>query len=325
VTFLDSFSPPRYKHPPWPAASASSIPAPSYHVIARGNRREAIYREDDDRRFFLSTLAQSCERTGWRVHAWVLNPILKPLKKMDHPVKKCHLTPMSPTIRPMKQFLILLVAFSILTAILGPQQIAIGQTSRTSSSPTPSESEIWKKLAALHIRISDAHADPNAKNKLVDDFVASEGPGIYRELLDRIKDGFYARNQLREVADVMERIKPSPVDDLIARITGETDESEKAMLVYCLGRFDGPSVTAALRKALDDSRPVVHPYRSIESAPWPVHCVSDEAYLALLPKMQKREGTVLPSPTPVIELPRNDKERELRNEALKARMNASGY
>jgi REP element-mobilizing transposase RayT len=47
-------------------------PGALYHVMARGNRREAIYRDDDDRRFFLSTLAQSCERTGWRVHAWVL-------------------------------------------------------------------------------------------------------------------------------------------------------------------------------------------------------------------------------------------------------------
>ena len=43
-----------------------------YHVMARGNRREPIYRDDDDRRFFLKTLAEACERTGWRVHAWVL-------------------------------------------------------------------------------------------------------------------------------------------------------------------------------------------------------------------------------------------------------------
>ena len=43
-----------------------------YHVLARGNRRESIYRDDDDRRFFLKTLAEACEMTGWRVHAWVL-------------------------------------------------------------------------------------------------------------------------------------------------------------------------------------------------------------------------------------------------------------
>lgn len=43
-----------------------------YHVMARGNRREDIYVDDDDRRFFLGTLAEACEMTGWRVHGWVL-------------------------------------------------------------------------------------------------------------------------------------------------------------------------------------------------------------------------------------------------------------
>jgi REP element-mobilizing transposase RayT len=43
-----------------------------YHVMARGNRRQEIFFDDGDRRFFLKTLAEACERTGWRVHAWVL-------------------------------------------------------------------------------------------------------------------------------------------------------------------------------------------------------------------------------------------------------------
>src|SRR5437870_4946261 len=43
-----------------------------YHVMARGNRRETIYKDDDDRRFFLKTLSEACGMTGWRVHAWVL-------------------------------------------------------------------------------------------------------------------------------------------------------------------------------------------------------------------------------------------------------------
>ena len=47
-------------------------PGASYHVMARGNRREAIFVDDDDRRFFLRCLAEVCEKTGWRVHAWVL-------------------------------------------------------------------------------------------------------------------------------------------------------------------------------------------------------------------------------------------------------------
>ncbi len=43
-----------------------------YHVMARGNQRKAIFKDDDDRRFFLACLSECCERTGWRVHAWVL-------------------------------------------------------------------------------------------------------------------------------------------------------------------------------------------------------------------------------------------------------------
>jgi len=43
-----------------------------YHVMARGNRREAIFLDDDDMRFFLQALSEACEKTAWRVHAWVL-------------------------------------------------------------------------------------------------------------------------------------------------------------------------------------------------------------------------------------------------------------
>ena len=47
-------------------------PGSYYHVMARGNRREKIYLDEDDRKLFLQTLGEACERTGWRVHAWVL-------------------------------------------------------------------------------------------------------------------------------------------------------------------------------------------------------------------------------------------------------------
>lgn len=43
-----------------------------YHVMDRGNRSESIFLDDDDRRLFLKTLGQACERTGWRVHSHVL-------------------------------------------------------------------------------------------------------------------------------------------------------------------------------------------------------------------------------------------------------------
>ena len=39
--------------------------------MARGNRREAIFLDDDDRKFFLHTLGEACWQTGWRVHACV--------------------------------------------------------------------------------------------------------------------------------------------------------------------------------------------------------------------------------------------------------------
>ena len=40
--------------------------------MARGNRRQPIFCDDDDRRYFLAALAEACGRTGWRIHAWVL-------------------------------------------------------------------------------------------------------------------------------------------------------------------------------------------------------------------------------------------------------------
>jgi putative transposase len=40
--------------------------------MARGNRRERIFRGEADRRLFYEILEEACERTGWRVHAWVL-------------------------------------------------------------------------------------------------------------------------------------------------------------------------------------------------------------------------------------------------------------
>lgn len=43
-----------------------------YHVMCRGNRREAIFYDDQDRKAFLDTLGQACERTGWWVHSYVL-------------------------------------------------------------------------------------------------------------------------------------------------------------------------------------------------------------------------------------------------------------
>ena len=43
-----------------------------YHVMSRGYRREAIFRDDRDRREFLEMLGEACGKTGWQVHAWCL-------------------------------------------------------------------------------------------------------------------------------------------------------------------------------------------------------------------------------------------------------------
>jgi putative transposase len=47
-------------------------PGAIYHVMNRGDRREAIFRDDADRKLFLETLAQACQKTGWQVHAYCL-------------------------------------------------------------------------------------------------------------------------------------------------------------------------------------------------------------------------------------------------------------
>jgi REP element-mobilizing transposase RayT len=47
-------------------------PGAVYHVMSRGNQGNLIYRSDADRKLFLDTLGQGCEKTGWQVHAYVL-------------------------------------------------------------------------------------------------------------------------------------------------------------------------------------------------------------------------------------------------------------
>ena len=49
-------------------------PGAVYHVMNRGDRREPIFRDDQDRQSFLSTLGETCGKTGWEVHALCLMP-----------------------------------------------------------------------------------------------------------------------------------------------------------------------------------------------------------------------------------------------------------
>lgn len=46
----------------------------AYHIMNRGDRREPIFRDDQDRTVFRETLGASCGQTGWEVHAVCLMP-----------------------------------------------------------------------------------------------------------------------------------------------------------------------------------------------------------------------------------------------------------
>ena len=47
-------------------------PGAIYHVMNRCDRREAIFADDADRRRFLRTFAETCDKTCWQVHAYCL-------------------------------------------------------------------------------------------------------------------------------------------------------------------------------------------------------------------------------------------------------------
>ncbi len=47
-------------------------PGAIYHLMNRGDRREEIFKDDQDRDRFLETLGEVCTKTGWQVHAWCL-------------------------------------------------------------------------------------------------------------------------------------------------------------------------------------------------------------------------------------------------------------
>jgi hypothetical protein len=44
------------------------------HVMNRGDRREPIFRDEEDRRRFITTLGEACVKAGWQVHNCALAP-----------------------------------------------------------------------------------------------------------------------------------------------------------------------------------------------------------------------------------------------------------
>ncbi len=55
-----------------PCKLRGQYPGAIYHVMNRGDRRERIFQDDQDRQSFLQTLGQACQKTGWQVHAYCL-------------------------------------------------------------------------------------------------------------------------------------------------------------------------------------------------------------------------------------------------------------
>ncbi len=47
----------------------SEYPGVLYHVMNRGDRKEPLFRDDQDRRLFLATLAEAGRKTGWHALA----------------------------------------------------------------------------------------------------------------------------------------------------------------------------------------------------------------------------------------------------------------
>ena|SRR5436190_9253488 len=47
-------------------------PGAIYHVMNRGDRREAIFVDDLDRQLLMESLPEACEKTDWQIHAWCL-------------------------------------------------------------------------------------------------------------------------------------------------------------------------------------------------------------------------------------------------------------
>jgi len=55
-----------------PRSLRVQYPGAVYHIMARGNQGQAVFRDDRDRKRFLATLGEACGKTGWIVDAYVL-------------------------------------------------------------------------------------------------------------------------------------------------------------------------------------------------------------------------------------------------------------
>ncbi len=47
-------------------------PGAIYHVMNRGDHQETIFCDDDDRKLFVATLAEGCQKTAFQIHSFCL-------------------------------------------------------------------------------------------------------------------------------------------------------------------------------------------------------------------------------------------------------------
>jgi len=63
----------------YPGAVYHACPAAApgrRRIMARGSHGEPVFADDTDRKQFLETLGEACAKTGWRIHACVLQTFL---------------------------------------------------------------------------------------------------------------------------------------------------------------------------------------------------------------------------------------------------------
>ena len=125
-----------------------------YHVLCRGDRREPIFRDDRDRRNFLETLGEACDRSGAFVCRYVL---------MDN---HCHLlleTPRGNLVATMTVFQ------STVTARFNARHRVRGHLfqRRTKAIPVESESREYARTVSDSIHLNPARAGIVNKEKSV--------------------------------------------------------------------------------------------------------------------------------------------------------------
>ena len=125
-----------------------------YHVLCRGDRREPIFRDDRDRRNFLETLEEACERSGAFVCSYVL---------MDNHYHLLLETPLGNLVATMTWFQ------STVTARFNARHRVRGHLfqGRYKAIPVESESREYARTVSDYIHLNPARAGIVNKEKSV--------------------------------------------------------------------------------------------------------------------------------------------------------------